>query len=202
MFLFFIILLNLQRNWLFSWKTNSIIDELVIHNHGEAIRWIVGSNLHGGPIELLLVPASAPRLVQQRPWYVLSCLWDGAYKSTLTVLFQGYFFSNLFVCLFVFCCFFNNHISSYGIIPRLFFFFIAGLCASAKVVNGVGYRLHPTECNKYVLCYYRDDGYAIAVIKTCPFDQYWNQQARKCEPSCDVTCPIGKVSYFIDCSIN
>ena len=31
----------------------------------------------GGPIELFLVPASAPRL------YVLSCLWDGAYKRTI-----------------------------------------------------------------------------------------------------------------------
>ena len=39
----------------------------------------------GEPIELFLVPASAPRLVQQRPWYVLSCLWDGAYKRTLAV---------------------------------------------------------------------------------------------------------------------
>ena len=39
----------------------------------------------GGPIELFLVPASAPRLVSQRPWYVLSCLWDGAYKRTLAV---------------------------------------------------------------------------------------------------------------------
>ena len=36
-----------------------------------------------GPIELFLVPASAPRLVQQRPWYVLSCLWDDACKTTL-----------------------------------------------------------------------------------------------------------------------
>ena len=32
----------------------------------------------GGPIELFLVTASAPRLV-------LSCLWDGAYKRTLAV---------------------------------------------------------------------------------------------------------------------
>ena len=39
----------------------------------------------GIPIELFLVPARAPRLVLQRPWYVLSCLWDGAYKSTLAV---------------------------------------------------------------------------------------------------------------------
>ena len=37
----------------------------------------------GGPIEIFLVPASAPRLVKQRPWYVLSCLWDDAYKRTL-----------------------------------------------------------------------------------------------------------------------
>ena len=37
----------------------------------------------GGPIELFLVPASAPRLVYERPWYVQSCLWDGAYKITL-----------------------------------------------------------------------------------------------------------------------
>ena len=36
----------------------------------------------GRPIELFLIPASTPRLVN-RPWYVLSCLWDGAYKRTL-----------------------------------------------------------------------------------------------------------------------
>ena len=28
--------------------------------------------------------AISPRLVYQRPWYVLSCLWDDAYKRTLT----------------------------------------------------------------------------------------------------------------------
>ena len=38
-----------------------------------------------GPTELFLVPAIAPRLVYQRPWYVLSCLWDGVYKRTLAV---------------------------------------------------------------------------------------------------------------------
>ena len=44
---------------------------------------VVGSILHGGPIELFLVPASDPRLVYQRSWYVLSCMCDGAYKITL-----------------------------------------------------------------------------------------------------------------------
>ena len=38
--------------------------------------WIVGSISHGGPTELVLVPASAPRLVQQRAWCVLACLGD------------------------------------------------------------------------------------------------------------------------------
>ena len=34
----------------------------------------------GGPSEIFLVPS-----VQQRPWYVLSYVWDGAYKRTLAV---------------------------------------------------------------------------------------------------------------------
>ena len=38
----------------------------------------------GEPIELFLVPASAPQRVTKAV-YVLSCLWDGAYKRTLAV---------------------------------------------------------------------------------------------------------------------
>ena len=45
------------------------------------VRWVVGSILHGGPIELFLVLASEPRLV-----YVLNCLWDDAYKKTLLLV--------------------------------------------------------------------------------------------------------------------
>ena len=44
------------------------------------VRWVIGSIRHGGPTELFLVAASARRLVQQSPWYVLSGLWDDAYK--------------------------------------------------------------------------------------------------------------------------
>ena len=42
--------------------------------------WVFGSILDCGPIELFLIPASATQLMYQRSWYVLSCLWDGAYK--------------------------------------------------------------------------------------------------------------------------
>ena len=40
------------------------------------VLWVVGSILHGGPIELFLIPASAPRPVQQRPW-------DDVYKRSI-----------------------------------------------------------------------------------------------------------------------
>ena len=43
--------------------------------------WVVRSILHGGLIELFLAPASAQRLVWQRPWYVLSCLWANGYNQ-------------------------------------------------------------------------------------------------------------------------
>ena len=33
------------------------------------MRWVVGSVLHDGPNEPFLGPASASRLVYQRPWY-------------------------------------------------------------------------------------------------------------------------------------
>ena len=36
-----------------------------------------------GPMELFLIPASAPQLDPQRSWYALSCLWDGVSKIPL-----------------------------------------------------------------------------------------------------------------------
>ena len=35
-----------------------------------------------GLIELFLIQVSIPQLVYQKPWYELSCLWDGAYKTS------------------------------------------------------------------------------------------------------------------------
>ena len=54
------------------------------------VRWVVGSILHGRLIELFLVPPSAPRLVKQRLRYVLSFLWDDAYKRTLAGAAAGF----------------------------------------------------------------------------------------------------------------
>ena len=49
--------------------------------------------LHGILFPIVLVPASAPRLVYQKPWFVLSCLWDDAYKRTLAANREGFLFS-------------------------------------------------------------------------------------------------------------
>ena len=38
------------------------------------VRGVVGTIFRGGGFELLLVPASTPRLVLETPWYVISCL--------------------------------------------------------------------------------------------------------------------------------
>ena len=52
--------------------------------HSVMGRWIKPS-CHGGPIELLLIQASAPDWIT---WYILSCLWDGV-AHVAAAGFQG-----------------------------------------------------------------------------------------------------------------
>ena len=47
------------------------------------VRWVIRSIPHGELIELFLVPDRKSTTGIQRPWCVLSCLWDGAYKRSL-----------------------------------------------------------------------------------------------------------------------
>ena len=49
------------------------------------VRWVIGSILHSGPIELFLIPVSGPRLM-----YVLACLLDDAYKITVAAKRKEY----------------------------------------------------------------------------------------------------------------
>ena len=46
------------------------------------VRWVVGSILHG--VDPLSYFSFQP-VLHDWPWYVLSCLWDGAYKRTLAI---------------------------------------------------------------------------------------------------------------------
>ena len=45
---------------------------ITVVEHTLTVRGVVGSIPHGGNVEIFLVPVSAPRLVQQRLWCVLS----------------------------------------------------------------------------------------------------------------------------------
>ena len=47
------------------------------------VRWVIRLILHGGPIELFLIPASAPLTSVTKAGVLLSSLWDGAYKRPL-----------------------------------------------------------------------------------------------------------------------
>ena len=50
------------------------------------MRWIVGSILHGvDPLSYFSFQPVLHDWCNKRAWYVLSCLWDGAYKRTLAV---------------------------------------------------------------------------------------------------------------------
>ncbi|XP_041365646.1 SCO-spondin-like [Gigantopelta aegis] len=68
----------------------------------------------------------------------------------------------------------------------------AGLCTTADVIQGVGYRPHPTDCEKYMQCYYTTQNSVIAVYRNCPFGYYWDQTALRCDLSCRVNCSHDK----------
>ncbi|XP_048242657.1 uncharacterized protein LOC124146845 isoform X1 [Haliotis rufescens] len=69
-----------------------------------------------------------------------------------------------------------------------------GLCDSVQRRNDVGYRYHPTDCDKFIQCFYNPNGSVIAVFRRCPFGFYWNQVTFRCAESWKVTCPIEKCS--------
>ena len=53
-------------------RCSSVVEKSVL------VWWVMRSILCGGPIELFLVH----NWYKHRLWYVLSCLWDGAYKRS------------------------------------------------------------------------------------------------------------------------
>ena len=54
-----------------------------LHSDGAGGIAARGQIYMGAPIGVVFVQPRAPRLVKQRPCYVLSCLWDDVYKRTL-----------------------------------------------------------------------------------------------------------------------
>ncbi|XP_046559684.1 SCO-spondin-like isoform X2 [Haliotis rubra] len=69
---------------------------------------------------------------------------------------------------------------------------VLGLCRTAQQINGVGYRYHPTDCDKYLQCYYNPNGSVIGVYRACPFGYYWDQRTLRCDYPWRVRCPLEK----------
>ncbi|XP_067654843.1 SCO-spondin-like isoform X1 [Haliotis asinina] len=69
---------------------------------------------------------------------------------------------------------------------------IEGICRDTINYMGVGYRYHPEDCDKYIMCYYNTTSDVVAVFKTCPFGYYWDLTNLRCDRSWKVNCPLEK----------
>ncbi|XP_063402219.1 uncharacterized protein LOC134686483 [Mytilus trossulus] len=63
------------------------------------------------------------------------------------------------------------------------------LCRNSKMIRGVGYKVHPTHCDKFIQCYFDGFGNTRASLKTCPFGEYWNQHNVACVDAQIANCP-------------
>ncbi|XP_067687681.1 mucin-19-like isoform X2 [Haliotis asinina] len=61
------------------------------------------------------------------------------------------------------------------------------LCTGCIIDNGIGYNPYPEDCSKYVQCF-REGRRFRALVRPCPFGQYWDTKAISCRPSELVSC--------------
>lgn len=71
------------------------------------------------------------------------------------------------------------------------------LCEGCKMINGAGFNSHPNECDLFVHCYFGELGLR-AIIRKCPFGQFWNQTILSCEYSERAYCPMDRCAYIKD----
>ncbi|CAG2219011.1 Protein PIF [Mytilus edulis] len=63
------------------------------------------------------------------------------------------------------------------------------LCRNSVMIRGVGYKVHPTHCDKFIQCYFDGFGNTRASLKTCPFGEYWDQHNVACVDAQMANCP-------------
>ncbi|KAK6190898.1 hypothetical protein SNE40_002668 [Patella caerulea] len=62
------------------------------------------------------------------------------------------------------------------------------LCAGCKMSNGIGYNNHPSDCHKYVQCYFSADGSVSAFPMSCSAGLFWDQDELSCNFAQYVNC--------------
>lgn len=71
------------------------------------------------------------------------------------------------------------------------------VCANAKIVNGVGYQRHNSDCDKFFQCYQGEKMQdRMAVPRQCPFGQFWDQNVPTCRTASEVKCDTGQLDTF------
>ncbi|KAL3842731.1 hypothetical protein ACJMK2_020719 [Sinanodonta woodiana] len=65
------------------------------------------------------------------------------------------------------------------------------LCDGCILEGGVGYNPHPSDCNKFVICY-SSLGKLREDTRSCPHGKYWDQAVKTCQTSEKVKCKHDK----------
>ncbi|XP_061172939.1 protein PIF-like [Saccostrea echinata] len=65
-------------------------------------------------------------------------------------------------------------------------------CDSCKMSNGAGFTRHPTDCSKFIQCYFGNNGLKKMSYQECPWGNFWDQTSLTCQPAHRVKCPTDR----------
>ncbi|XP_052697335.1 protein PIF-like isoform X2 [Crassostrea angulata] len=65
-------------------------------------------------------------------------------------------------------------------------------CDSCKMSNGAGFTRHPTDCSKFIQCYFGNNGLKKMSYQECPWGNFWDQSSLTCQPAHRVKCPTDR----------
>lgn len=65
-------------------------------------------------------------------------------------------------------------------------------CDSCKMSNGAGFTRHPSDCSKFIQCYFGINGLKKMSYQECPWGNFWDQASLTCQPAHKVKCPTGE----------
>ena len=63
------------------------------------------------------------------------------------------------------------------------------------MANGAGYNSHPTDCDKYVQCFFDQESLVAAFYRSCPWGQHWNQEILSCQQPQHAKCINGALCH-------
>lgn len=74
---------------------------------------------------------------------------------------------------------------------------ISDPCDGCRMENGAGFNIHPTECDKFVQCYFGHGSMPQYSVQDCPWGNFWDQDSMTCSPAMRVTCPNGRLYELV-----